>query len=91
MKTSLTRSTVKVYYQEPEWLVYNISLIDSVDFSNYWTASLYFKARNGSFKRVPQLTNLGLKGKNGGLTVYYNSPYDGKTKTTAFKPVSLPR
>lgn len=57
------------------------------DFSNYWTASLYFRARNGTFKRVPQLTNLGLRGKNGGLTVYYNSPYDGKTKTTAFKPV----
>ncbi|KAG6355130.1 hypothetical protein INS49_004211 [Diaporthe citri] len=56
------------------------------DFSNYWTASLYFRARNGTFKRVPQLTNLGLRGKNGGLTVYYNSPYDGKTKTTAFKP-----
>jgi hypothetical protein len=60
------------------------------DFSNYWTASLYFRARNGTFKRVPQLTNLGLKGKNGGLTVYYNSPYDGKTKVTAFKPVSVP-
>jgi len=59
------------------------------DFSNYWTASLYFRARNGTFKRVPQLTNLGLKGKNGGLTVYYNSPYDGKTKVTAFKPVSI--
>lgn len=25
------------------------------DFSNYWTANLYFKARNGSYKRVPQL------------------------------------
>lgn len=24
------------------------------DFSNYWTANLYFKARNGSYKRVPQ-------------------------------------
>lgn len=24
------------------------------DLSNYWTANLYFKARNGSFKRVPQ-------------------------------------
>lgn len=24
------------------------------DFSNYWTANLYFKARNGTFKRVPQ-------------------------------------
>lgn len=27
----------------------------SDDFSNYWTANLYFKARNGSFKRVKQL------------------------------------
>jgi len=25
------------------------------DFSNYWTANMYFKARNGSFKRVPQV------------------------------------
>lgn len=25
------------------------------DFSNYWTANLYFKARNGTYKRVPQL------------------------------------
>ncbi len=59
----------------------------SEDFSNYWTASLFFKARNGTFKRVPQMTNLGLRGKNGGLTVYYIPPYDGKTKVTAFKPV----
>jgi hypothetical protein len=27
------------------------------DFSNYWTANLYFKARNGSYKRVPQVPN----------------------------------
>jgi hypothetical protein len=27
----------------------------SDDFSNYWTANLYFKARNGTYKRVPQL------------------------------------
>jgi len=59
----------------------------SEDFSNYWTANLYFKARNGTFKRVLQMTNLGLRGKNGGLTVYYIPPYDGKTKVTAFKPV----
>ena len=26
------------------------------DFSNYWTANLYFKARNGTYKRVPQGT-----------------------------------
>jgi len=60
----------------------------SEDFSNYWTANLYFKARNGSFKRVPQLTNLGLKGKNGGLTVYYIPPYDGVTNVTAPPKVS---
>jgi hypothetical protein len=27
------------------------------DNSNYWTANVYFKARNGSFKRVPQAPN----------------------------------
>ena len=59
----------------------------SEDFSNYWTANLYFQARNGSFKRVPQLVNLGLGG-NEGVTVYYIPPYDGKTKVTAFKQVS---
>ena len=26
----------------------------SEDFSNYWTANMYFKAKNGSYKRVPQ-------------------------------------
>lgn len=29
----------------------------SEDLSNYWTANMYFKARNGTFKRVPQLGN----------------------------------
>lgn len=57
------------------------------DFSNYWTANLYFRAKNGSYKRVPQMVNLGLTGQ-GGITVYYIPPYDGKTKVTAFKPVS---
>jgi hypothetical protein len=27
------------------------------DLSNYWTANLYFKARNGTYKRVPQIPN----------------------------------
>jgi hypothetical protein len=40
----------------------------SEDFSNYWTATLYFKARNGTFKRVPQMANEGLM-QNGGMTV----------------------
>ncbi|KAH8728335.1 hypothetical protein GQ44DRAFT_737584 [Phaeosphaeriaceae sp. PMI808] len=35
----------------------------SEDLSNYWTANLYFKARNGTFKRVPQMVNLGLSGE----------------------------
>jgi hypothetical protein len=57
----------------------------SEDFSNYWTANLYFRAKNGTFKRVPQMVNLGLKGREG-VTVYYIPPYDGKTKVQAFKP-----
>ncbi|KAF2707301.1 hypothetical protein K504DRAFT_470484 [Pleomassaria siparia CBS 279.74] len=55
----------------------------SEDFSNYWTANLYFKAPNNTFKRVPQMVNLGLSGREG-VTVYYIPPYDGKTKVTAF-------
>ena len=41
----------------------------SEDFSNYWTANVYFKAKNGTFKRVKQFANLGLK-VDGGVTVY---------------------
>ncbi|KAF2193918.1 hypothetical protein K469DRAFT_617659 [Zopfia rhizophila CBS 207.26] len=57
----------------------------SEDFSNYWTAALFYKARNGTFKRVQQFPNGGLK-QNGGITVYYIPPYDGVSKVTAFKP-----
>lgn len=57
------------------------------DLSNYWTANLYFKARNGTYKRVPQIPNRGNTGEVGGFTVYYTSP--GANKVTAFKPVSL--
>ena len=60
----------------------------SEDFSNYWTAALYYRARNGTFKRVQQFENGGLVQK-GGITVYYIPPYDGVTKVTAFKPVSV--
>jgi hypothetical protein len=38
------------------------------DFSNYWTAVLYFKARNGTYKRVRQFPNVGLRA-DGGVTV----------------------
>ncbi|KAH6843396.1 hypothetical protein B0I37DRAFT_346904 [Chaetomium sp. MPI-CAGE-AT-0009] len=57
----------------------------SEDFSNYWTAILYFRARNGTYKRVRQFPNVGLRA-DGGVTVYYIPPYDGKTTVTAFKP-----
>jgi len=57
----------------------------SEDFSNYWTAVLYFQARNGTFRRVPQFANVGLRAV-GGITVYYIPPYDGRTTVTAFKP-----
>ncbi|KAI0970673.1 hypothetical protein F4678DRAFT_435906 [Xylaria arbuscula] len=56
----------------------------SEDFSNYWTAVMYFRARNGTYKRVPQFSNIGLRAV-GGITVYYIPPYDGKTNVTAFK------
>ncbi|KAF2689236.1 hypothetical protein K458DRAFT_439627 [Lentithecium fluviatile CBS 122367] len=58
----------------------------SEDFSNYWTAVLYFRGRNGTFKRVPQMANLYLEGATGGQTVYYIPPYDGVTNVTAFRP-----
>ncbi|KAF2265225.1 hypothetical protein CC78DRAFT_553126 [Lojkania enalia] len=57
----------------------------SEDFSNYWTAALYYRARNGTYKRVKQFENGGLR-QNGGITVYYIPPYDGITNVTAFKP-----
>ncbi|KAI0405892.1 hypothetical protein F4802DRAFT_606633 [Xylaria palmicola] len=57
----------------------------SEDFSNYWTANLYFKARNGTYKRVPQFANLGLSVK-AGVTVYYIRGYQSSAKVTAFKP-----
>ncbi|AEO63845.1 uncharacterized protein THITE_2085357 [Thermothielavioides terrestris NRRL 8126] len=57
----------------------------SEDFSNYWTANVYFKARNGTFKRVPQVTNLGL-GVKAGMTIYYIRGYQPSARVTAFKP-----
>jgi len=64
----------------------------SDDFSNYWTAILYFRAQNGSYKRVPQRGNNQFEKANGGLTIYYmqDAIYDPaqKAKVTAFKPVS---
>ncbi|KAK0742554.1 hypothetical protein B0T21DRAFT_361647 [Apiosordaria backusii] len=60
------------------------------DFSNYWTAVMFFRARNGTFKRVPQIAQNGMEGTNGGMVVYYMSDalFDTaqKSKVTAFKP-----
>jgi hypothetical protein len=57
------------------------------DFSNYWTANIYFRARNGSYKRVPQIANQFNDGDNAGITLYYTS--SAPNATTAFRPVSL--
>jgi len=55
------------------------------DLSNYWTAAVYFRAQNGTYKRVPQMANDQIGKSNGGLTIYYTAP--GPNTTTAFKPV----
>jgi Domain of unknown function (DUF1996) len=58
------------------------------DKSNYWTAVMFFKHKNGSYHRVPQVGNGGPQGQlvnNGGLDVYYIP----SGKVTAFKAVSL--
>ena len=64
------------------------------DFSNYWTAVLYFKAQNGTYKRVPQLGNNQFEKAKGGLTVYYmqDAIYTSSqtSKVQAFQPVSAP-
>jgi hypothetical protein len=63
------------------------------DFSNYWTAPIFFKARNGTYKRVPQKGNSGFEEQNGGMTVYYMqnqlADYQQKSKVKAFKPASV--
>lgn len=65
----------------------------SEDFSNYWTASIYYQSpQNGTFKRVPQMANGRLNGtlleQEGGITVYYMQPFGGTNmQTTSFQPV----
>ncbi|RYP70439.1 hypothetical protein DL771_005480 [Monosporascus sp. 5C6A] len=55
------------------------------DFSNYWTAVLYFRARNGTYKRVPQIPSENLKA-DGGIAVYYIPSPDRQENVTAFRP-----
>ncbi|KAA8614848.1 DUF1996 domain containing protein [Pyrenophora tritici-repentis] len=60
----------------------------SEDFSNYWTAAMYFKHTNGSYKRVSIMENAALpNGINGGMTVYYTQQdfnSNGNQKITSF-------
>jgi hypothetical protein len=60
------------------------------DFSNYWTAVVYFKARNGTYKRVPIRPQQGIEKTVGGMMVYYmtDALFDTAqaSKVTAFKP-----
>jgi len=61
----------------------------SEDLSNYWTAVMYFRARNGSYKRVQQYPNALLGTLTGGMTVYYlqaDFSSNGNQKITSFKP-----
>jgi len=54
------------------------------DLSNYWTAVMFFKSKNGTYHRVRQTGNGGPQGKlvnDGGLDVYYIP----SGKVTAFK------
>lgn len=71
----------------------------SEDFSNYWTATLYFKdPNNGSYHRVPVIPVQpllgGSQGAQGGLTVYYTQFDLGRDNLAqqpikAFPPVSF--
>lgn len=66
----------------------------SEDFSNYWTAVLYFRARNGTFKRVRQYANAPSlhDGQKAGMTIYYTQESfgsNGKQKIRSFPPVII--
>ena len=62
----------------------------SEDFSNYWTAVMFFKHKNGSYHKVDIVQNTALpNGINGGMTVYYTQQdfsSNGNQKITSFKP-----
>lgn len=62
----------------------------SEDFSNYWTAVMFFKHANGTYKRVPIMQNTALpNGINGGMTIYYTQKdfnSNGNVKIRAFPP-----
>jgi hypothetical protein len=56
------------------------------DFSNYWTAVMYFRARNGTYKRVKQLGVLFFEDAHeGGMKIYYFAPRKNTTRVVAFR------
>ncbi len=59
------------------------------DFSNYWTAVMYFKhPTNGSLHRVPVVNNAALAaGTTGGITVYYTQ-YDLSRDNLKSQPIT---
>ncbi|EMR64385.1 hypothetical protein MGN70_004538 [Eutypa lata] len=61
----------------------------SEDFSNYWTAVLYFKhPTNGSYHRVPVTNNAALaSGTTGGMTIYY-TPNDFFSDNIQRQPIT---
>jgi hypothetical protein len=54
---------------------------------------MYYRAKNGTYKRVQQRANTGFEGAKGGMTIYYMQDglmnFDQKTKVTSFPPVGL--
>ncbi|CAG8982142.1 hypothetical protein HYALB_00003234 [Hymenoscyphus albidus] len=66
----------------------------SEDFSNYWTASIYFRSpENGTYKRVPQMANGRLNGtlmeQSAGITAYYMRPFSGTNKKVTVMPAGF--
>lgn len=65
------------------------NIVETSDANTKQTAVLYFQARNGTFKRVPQKGNVGFEQSRGGMTIYYTPVISGQGKVTAFKPVRV--
>ena len=56
------------------------------DFSNYWTATMFFRARNGTYRRVKQLGALyHEEARGGGITIYYLPPRKDYSGVVAFQ------
>ncbi|KAK4185502.1 hypothetical protein QBC35DRAFT_465555 [Podospora australis] len=56
------------------------------DFSNYWTGSLFFRSREGKYKKVKQLGVLYFEKARGGMKIYYFAHINHQTKMRAFPP-----